>query len=159
MLTRFQRFTRVGLVVCVLGGVGCGGPSSGAGAQPHVSLASERGLAGAWRWVSSERDGEVVRPSGAADSVVLELGPLGTYREHSRESTVKGRYAFAQGRLFHLQDTAFVVLMMDASHFFPRAEKSAAAIAIRSFRGDTLVVSGTGTDATLYTFVSAGPPQ
>jgi hypothetical protein len=159
MRTRFQRFARAGLSACVLGVVGCDERSPGAAAQEPIPHVSDHTLAGAWRWVASEREGEVVRPAGPADGLVLELGRLGTYREHRSGSVLRGHYAFARGQLFHLQDTSFVVLMMDSSRFFPISGRYSPAIAIRSFRGDTLVFSGTGTDATLYTFVHTEGPE
>jgi len=158
MLTRFQRFTRVGLLVCAMGATGCGSHSAGEKAPERAPRAGERGLAGAWRWVESQRGGKVVRPVSAEDSMVLVLGRLGTYREHTRESSLKGRYAFARGHLYRLQDTSYTVLLIDSSRFFPSEASYGAAIAIRSFSGDTLVVSGTGTDATFYTFVPADAP-
>lgn len=159
MLRSIRWFTRVGALACAMSAVACAGPSLEGAAPDSASGARERTLAGAWRWVATEREGETVRPVDAADRVVLVLGAWGTYREYTGGSEIRGRYAFARGHLFQLQDTSFIVLMMDSSRFFPRPDHSSPAIAIRSFRGDTLIFSGTGADASFHTFVSTELPR
>lgn len=107
----------------------------------------------------SERGGREIRPAGAADSTVVEIGPWGGYREHTGGSTMEGRYRLTQGRMYQVQDTAFVVLVLDSSRFFPRSAAQPLAVAVRTLAGDTLVLSGTGTDASLYTFVRVSRPR
>jgi hypothetical protein len=88
--------------------------------------------------------------------MVFEVGQYGRYHEESGGSALESHYTLAQGRLHQLQDTAFTVLLLDSSRFFPRGERQHPAVAVRSLSSDTLTLSGTGTDATLHTFVRVG---
>lgn len=148
-----------GLIVCVATLAACRKASDARGATPGQELEPSRGaLAGAWRWVASKEDGQVVRPVAAAESTVIALRPYGGYQEHTGESTLRGHYYFARGRMYALRDSSFVVLLLDSSRFFPRSNARPPAVAVRSLRSDTLTLSGTGADATLYTFVRVDLP-
>jgi hypothetical protein len=85
--------------------------------------------------------------------VTFQIGRYGGYQEAVGGSTLQSHYALAKGHLHQLQDTAFTVLLLDSSQFFPRGERRQPAVAVRALSADTLVLSGTGTDATLHTFV------
>jgi hypothetical protein len=87
----------------------------------------------------------------------FELGRYGSYREEVGGSALQSHFSLAKGYLHQLQDTAFTVLLLDSSRFFPPGERRHPAVAVRALSSDTLVLSGTGTDATLHTFVRAAP--
>ena len=131
---------------------------SSATAAPELEGPPEaggNGLAGWWEWVDSSRGGEVVRPVAATDSFVMILGAYGSYRERTAGGTLRGEYGFAEGTLRQTQDSLFTVLVLDTSNFFPR-NGGIRAVAIRDMTANTLVLSGTGTDATVHRFVRAG---
>jgi hypothetical protein len=157
MLTSVRRYSGIGMLACLIAAAGCEkapprpAADAAAGAAP-----GQASLAGEWRWVASKRDGQVVRPTAPADSMIFRVGRYGAYREETGGSTLESRYSLAQGRLHQLQDTAFTVLLLDSSRFFPRSQRQHPAVAVRSLSGDTLILSGTGTDATLHTFVRVG---
>ena len=153
MSTWIARLYLVGLFACSILVTGCQDRPSGEEPRDSNAQSPTPGLVGEWRWVASERAGQVIRPTGPADSTTFEVGPLGLYREYSRGSLLSGHYSLAEGRLYQTQDTAFTVLMLDSSRFFPRSGDRRAAIAVRYIRGDTLFLSGTGTDSTFHTFV------
>lgn len=154
MIASVRRVRGIGMMACAIALAGCektrpSPPAEGAAEAPGA-MAS---LVGGWRWVATKRGDEVVRPSGPSDSMVFRIGKYGAYREESGGSALASHYSLAQGRLHQLQDTAFTVLLLDSSRFFPRGERRQPAVAVRSLSKDTLVLSGTGTDATLHTFV------
>ena len=154
MLTWIARLSKAGLFAFSISAAGCQDRPLGEGAQPDRDAESrDTTLFGEWRWVASERGSEVIRPTNPSDSTTIEVGLLGRYREYTRGAPFSGRYSMAEGRLYQTQDTAFTVLMLDSSRFFPRSGDLGAAIAVRSLRGDSLFLSGTGTDTTFYTFV------
>ena len=118
---------------------------------------SSGALTGYWRWVSSVRQGEVRRPTTPAESLVFRIGPYGGYQERAGEATLTTRYWFADGYLTQTQDSSFTVLLMDSSLFFRRSVEDYHGVAVRQFDGRTLFLSGTGTDATLHTFIRVVP--
>jgi hypothetical protein len=160
LLTNAKRLSSVALFACAIATSGCREvPPAKETAFEQGTGARNEGLAGEWRWVSSTRANQVIRPVAKADSTVIEIGPWGAYREYSRGSTLRGHYRLAEGRMYQLQDTAFVVLLLDSSRFFTRSGPSSPAIAIRSLSRDSLALSGTGTDSSLYTFVRVERPR
>jgi hypothetical protein len=159
MLIHMRRFSGIGVLACVIAVAACGKAPSRQGKNDNGGAASGQGaLMGEWRWVASERGGQTVRPAGSADSMTFRIGPYGGYREEVGGSAMESHYVLAQGRLHQLRDTSFTVLLLDSSRFFPRDEREHPAVAVRSLSGDTLVLSGTGTDATLHTFVRVANP-
>ena len=115
-------------------------------------------LAGYWRWVSTQRDSTVTRPMTPQDALVFRLGPWGGYQERVGEEILTSRYYYAEGKSPG-QDSSYTVLLMDSSLFFPRATEDYHGVAIRDSDGRILVLSGTGTDATLHTFSRVAPRQ
>lgn len=154
MFNHIQRCSGIGMLTCMVAAAACQkAPSRQMTVGDTATASSQEGLSGDWRWVASEGGGRVERPTGAADSVTVHIGAYGGYREEIGGSTLQSRYSLAHGHLNELRDTAFTVLLLDSSRFFPRGEREHPAVAVRSLSGDTLVLSGTGTDATLHTFV------
>lgn len=157
MLTTMRRYSGMGLLGCAIAAAGCEKTPPRPAADATTEAPQTMGaLVGEWRWVASRRDGQEVRPTGPADSMAFRVGRYGEYREETGGSALESRYSLAQGRLHQLQDTAFTVLLLDSSRFFPRGERQHPAVAVRSLARDTLILSGTGTDATLHTFVRVG---
>lgn len=150
-----RRLANIGTIAFALGAAACeqGIPADLVEAERDTAGS----LAGYWRWVASERGGEVVTPSRRADSVVFKLGPYGGYLERTGDALLQSRYWFASGRLNQLQDTTFVVLLMDTSAFFPLSVETYHGAAVRAFDGDSLVLSGTGSDASLHIFIRVVP--
>jgi hypothetical protein len=153
MLTSVRRFSGIGMLACAVAAAGCEKTAPRGTDGDRATVSRQGAITGEWRWVASERDGQTVRPTGPADSMTFRIGRYGGYREEVGGSTLESHYAMAEGRLHQLQDTAFTVLLLDSSRFFPRGERQHPAVAVRSLSRDTLVLSGTGTDATLHTFV------
>lgn len=153
LLTSIRHFSAIGMLACSILVAACqkGPPPRATDGEPETASGGVA-LAGNWRWVTSERAGQIVRPAGPADSLVLSIGLFGGYEEHANGSTLESRYWLAQGRLYQLRDSMFVVLVLDTSSFFPRYEQRPRAVAVRSMTADSLVLSGTGTDATFHTF-------
>ena len=158
MPTWIARLSGAGLVAFTVIAAACQDGSPGPEATRDASTDSGSvALFGEWRWVASEVGERVIRPSGPADSTTFEVRPLGLYREYTRGASLSGHYSLAEGRLYQTQDTAFTVLMLDSSRFFPRSGNLGPAIAVRSIRGDSLFLSGTGTDSSFHTFVRMAP--
>jgi hypothetical protein len=154
LLASLGRVAGVASVACAVAASACGDTSSGkAPAGERGGGARNDGLAGEWRWVASEQDGRVTRPGGAADSAVIEIGAWGAYREYTHGSTLQGHYRMGQGRMYRLDDSAYVVLVLDSSRFFPPSGSPTPSVAVRALGGDSLVLSGTGSDTSFYTFV------
>jgi hypothetical protein len=159
MPTWIAPLRRAPLLACLVFAAGCqdqppGEPAShgtGAEADPNT-------LFGAWRWVESERGAQIVQPGGPSDRMTFELRPLGLYRESVGGSPLSGHYSLGEGRLHQTQDSAFTVLLLDSSRFFPSSGDLGPAIAVRWIQGDSLLLSGTGTDSTFYTFVRVERP-
>lgn len=151
---KIQRFSGIAMLACAMAFAACEKSAPRQGTGGDTATASNRNvLRGEWRWVASRRGSEVVRPTGPADSMAFELRARGGYRESVGGSTLQGHYSQGRGQLYQLQDSTFTVLVLDSSRFFPRDERQRSAVAVRSLAHDTLVLSGTGTDTTLYTFV------
>jgi hypothetical protein len=156
MFRSVQRLSGIGLLACMTAAAACEKTQPRPAAEAAGETARSGGsLLGEWRWVESRRGEETARPTGPADSMTFQIGRYGGYREAVGRSTLESHYALAKGYLHQLQDTAFTVLLLDSSRFFPRGERQQPAVAVRALSADTLVLSGTGTDATLHTFVRA----
>jgi hypothetical protein len=153
MLNRTSNRGLIGLAIVGVFFTGCRIPGQDTDFREPDRQRSAETLAGEWRWVQSARDGQVMRRAGTADRITVRIGAWGEYWEHMNGRLLSGHYKYAQGRLQRLQDSAFVVLVLDSSRFFPSGEGRQPMVAIRSFKADSMFLSGTGEDATLHTFV------
>jgi hypothetical protein len=127
---------RLGLFACLISAVGCQDRMSGDAPPDPVARSGSPSLVGEWRWVASERAGQVIRPTGPSDSTTFEVGPLGIYREDTGGSLLSGRFSLAEGRLYQTRDTVFTVLVLDSSRFFNPTANSPPSIAVRTRQGE-----------------------
>lgn len=136
----------------ILAGCQTAPPPQKEAGEPQFVTTGGNTLAGYWRWVQTRSDGEIVRPTMPADSFVFRIGPYGNYREFADGKMREGRYWVAKGQLYAMRDSAYLVLMFDSSGFFSPSDHPLPAAAVRDLTSRTLVLSGTGTDATVHTF-------